>query len=154
MKTSTILIVLTVLLTKCASVNKMTNNAIYHAIVGQNEMTVYKRLGVPANTVSTSDGGKKLIYEYYGKGMYTTPYKSRVTYSPKKDALGNSEGLIFRGGVNTVTNDPRYIINEKEVSFLNVFLDKQGNCIRFEQNLQKKQLEMLYEQFKKYIPPG
>lgn len=152
MKTSTILIVLAVLLTKCASVNKMTNNAIYHSIVGQNEMTVYKRLGVPANTVSTSDGGKKLIYEYYGKGMYATPYKSRVIYNPKKDALGNSEGLIIHGGANTVTNDPKYTIYEKDVPFLEVFLDKEGKCVRFQQNLPKKQLEILYEQFKKYIP--
>ena len=152
MKTSTKLIVLAVLLTACASINKMTNNAIHYAIVGQNEMTVFKRLGVPAKTVATSDGEKKLIYEYYSKGMFTTPYDSRVTYSQKKDAFGNSEGLIIHGGVNTVTNDPKYTIYEKDVSYLEVFLDKEGKCVRFQQNLQKKQLEMLYEQFKKYIP--
>ena len=130
----------------------MTNDAIYHAIVVQDEMIVYKRLGMPARITTTPDGGKKMTYEYFSKGMFTTTHKSRVTYSTKKNPFGDSEGLIIHGGVNTVTNDPKYTIYEKDISFLNVFLDKQGICVRFEQNLQKKQLEMLYEQFKKYVP--
>lgn len=151
-KNSQFLVILAIFYGSCTSINKMTNEAIHYAIVEQNEKIIYKRMGMPARTSATPDGGKKMTYEYFTKGMYTTPYKSRVTYSPKKDVFGNREGLTIRGGVNTVTNDPKYTIYEKDVSFLKVFLDKQGNCVRFEQNLQKKQLEMLYEQFKKYIP--
>jgi len=66
-------------------------------------MIVFNRLGLPTRTITTSDGGKKLIYKYFTMGMFLTPYKSRVTYRTNKDAPGKREGLILRGGVNTAT---------------------------------------------------
>lgn len=70
--------------------------------------------------------------------MFLTPNKSKVTYNATKDLFGNRQGFTLNSGVNTVTNDPRYTIYQKEVSYLKVFLDKQGNCLRYEQNLPKE----------------
>ena len=130
----------------------MADEVFQNAIAGQNEMTIYSRVGRPTSITPTPDGGKVMIYEYYSKCMYTTPYKSKVTYSSKQDITGNREGLTFNSGTNTATNDPKYTIYEKNVSYLKVYLDKKGNCVRYEQNLPKEQLEMYYEQFKRYLP--
>lgn len=130
----------------------MANEAIYYSIVGQNEKIIRSRIGIPSSIVPAPDGGRIIIYESYIKGMFTTPYKSKVTYSAKRDLTGNREGFVYHSGVNKATNDPKYTIYQTDVSYLKIYLNKQGDCIRFEQNLPRKQLEMFYEQFKKYIP--
>lgn len=64
MKKVTSLLVIAILLTFCATPNKMANKAFYHALVGQDETTVCTRLGPPTSIVASSDGGKILIYEF------------------------------------------------------------------------------------------
>ena len=153
MKNSLVLFVLTILFSSCATTNKMSNEAIHYAIVGQNERIVYKRLGVPARTSPNPDGGKILIYEYQSKGMFTTPNKSKITfdYSGDMNDLDPHTNLQF-SSVNTETNDPKYTIYETDVSYLKVFLNKQGNCDKIDHNLSKEQLEFYYKRFKQYIP--
>ena len=143
---------LNLLFHSCATTNKMTDEAFHYAIVGQNEKTLYFRVGKPTSITSTSDGGKVMIYEYYSKGMYSTPYKSKITYNPEINKIGEREGLTFNSGTNTATNDPKFTIYDQNISYLKLYLEKQGNCVRFEQNLPKEQLEMYYEQFKRYLP--
>ena len=143
---------LILLLHSCASTNKMTDKAFHNAIVGQNEMTIYSRVGRPSKIIPAPDGGKIMIYEYYSKGMYTTPYNSKITYNPEMDINGNRKGLTFNSGANTATNDPKYTIYEQNVSYLKIYLDKQGNCVRFEQNLPKEQLDIYHERFKHFQP--
>lgn len=150
MKNLFLLLGMTILFASCASTNKMTDKAFRDALVGQNEMNIYSKLGPPKRTIPDSDGGKILVYEFYTKDMYLTPYKSKVTYSANKDLLGNRKGLTYTSGVNTVTNDPKYTIYQKNVSYLKVFLDKQGNCIRFEQDLPREQLDFYQERFKHF----
>jgi len=94
-----------------------------------------------------------MIYEHYTIGMFLTPNKSKITYSDRRDISGNREGLTFHSGVNTVTNDPAYTIYQKEVSCLKIFLDKTGNCVRYEENLPREVLETYHERFK-HFPPG
>lgn len=148
MKNFLLLLVMTMLFTFCSTTNKMTDKEFRHALVGQNEMNIYSKFGPPTRTITGSDGGKILIYEFYTKGMYLTPNKSKVTYKANKDFFGNKNGLTFNSGVNTVTNDPKYTIYQKNVSYLKVFLDKQGNCFRFEQDLPQEQLDIYHERFK------
>ena len=102
MENSIFVLVLTILFSFCASINKLTNKAIHYAIAGQNEMIVSNGLGLPARTNPTPDGGKKLIYQYFTKGMFSTPCKSRVTYRTNKTP-DKREGIILYGGVNTAT---------------------------------------------------
>lgn len=148
-----LVIVLALSFSACTTPNKLANEAIYHAIVGENEKTVISRLGMPTNIIQQADGGKIMVYEHYTKGMFTTPYKSVITYnSSSKSLTGKSAGLAINSGVNTATNDPSYTIHETNVVSLKVFFDKQGKCIRFEQDLPKEQLGIYQQRFEKYIP--
>lgn len=154
MRNSLLLLVLTILLCFCASTSKIHNEALHYALVGQNETTIYSRLGAPLRTIPAPEGEKVMIYEFYSKGMFVTPNKSRITYNASRNSIGNPAGLTFKDGVNTVTNDSKYTVYQKDMSYLKVFLNKEGNCTRFEENLTKDQLEAYYEQFKRYIPKG
>lgn len=93
-----------------------------------------------------------MIYEHDSKGMFLTPYKSKVTYSARTDISGNREGVAYHSGVNTMTNDPKYTIYQKNTSVLEVFLDKNGNCVRFGQNLPRELLETYHKRFKHFLP--
>lgn len=114
MKNLLLLLVMTIFFTSCATTNKMIDEEFRNALVGQNEMNIYARLGPPTKTITGSDGGKIMIYEFYSKGMFLTPYKSKITYNTKNDLPGNRKGFTFNSGVNTVTNDPQYTIYQKK----------------------------------------
>lgn len=152
MKNLLLLLGITILFTYCATTDKMTDKEFRQALVGQNEMTIYSKFGPPTRTINASDGGKIMIYEFYSKGTYLTPYKSKVTYNANKDLFGDRKGFVFKSGVNTVTNDPQYTIYQKNVSYLKVFLDKRGNCVRFEQDLPQEQIDIYHERFKHFLP--
>jgi len=150
MKKSTFFLVITFIFNSCATTNKMIDEAFHDALIGQNEMTIYARVGKPTSIAPGPDGGKIIIYEFSSKGMYSTPYKSSVTYNTKKDITGNRQGWTYTSNVNTVTNDPKYTVYPTNVSYLNIYLDKQGNCFQFEQNLPQEQLDIYHERFKHF----
>ena len=153
MKDLFFLLVLTILLSSCASTKKTANEALHHAIIGQNEMIVYKRLDLPTRVEHTRDGGKIFIYEYYSKGMFLTPYtKPSITYNVNRDLTGKMQGLTYTSNVNTATNNPKYTIYQTNVSYLKVYLDKQGNAVRIEQTMPQEQLEIYHERFKHFLP--
>lgn len=152
MKTIFLIWVVSWLLISCSSTNKMARESLHHALVGQNESTIYSRLGPPTKTLTSSDGGKVLIYEHYSKGMFLTPDKSKVTYSSRTDISGNREGFTYHSGVNTVTNKPEYTIHQREVSVLKLYLDKDGSCVRYEQDLPREVLENYHERFRHFNP--
>lgn len=54
--------------------------------------------------------------------------------------------------VNTDTNRPELTIYDENTSVLEVFLNNEGQCVRFQQNITRYQLKQLYESFKKYLP--
>ena len=154
MKNLLFLLVLNLLLSSCVITDKMTNEAIHYAIVGQNEMTLYKRLGVPARIILAPDGGKIWMYEYCSKDMYTPPYKSNLTstHAEALNSRNSAPGITIRTGVNIETNAPKYTIHSTIVTYLKVYLDKAGKCVGFEQSLPQEQLEIYHERFKHYIP--
>jgi len=145
-----LLIILLVCLVFCATTNKLANEAIRCAIVGQDESTVYSRLGLPARTIAATDGGKILIYKYYSRGMYKAPaeIKSR---SFRVDRFGNRSGLNLGDVVGTLTYDSGNAIYERYTTYLKAYINSQGNCVQFEQDLTKDQLRLLQEQFKCYV---
>lgn len=153
MKNPLILIVLTIMVGSCTSINRLSNEAIYHAVAGQNENIIYNRLGMPTEAHRTPDGGKRLIYELYRKGMESNPNKSRLTFNYSGDMANQQPHLNWKySTINTETNDPEYKIYNVDKSFLELFLNKDGKCVRCQHNLNKSQLEQLYKSFKKYIP--
>ena len=153
MKNILFLLVLTIFLSSCASVDKLATKTIQDAIIGQNEMIVFKRLGTPTGVEHFRDGGKVMIYESISKGMYLTPYKKpSITYNVNRDLTGKMQGLTYTSNVNTATNDPKYTIYPTYLSYLKVYIDKLGNAIRIEQNLPQEQLEIYHERFKHFLP--
>lgn len=153
LKTSNLLLFLAILYSSCTSINKMSNEAIHHAIIGQNEMIVHSRLGLPVRTIQTQDGEKKLIYELHSNGMFTTPYKSRLTFNYSGDMANQEPHLNWQySSINTETNKDKYTIYQEDTSFLEVFLNNEGHCVRFQHNMTRPQLEQFYKRFKQYIP--
>ncbi len=153
MKNPLILIVLTIMFNACTSINRLSNEAIYHAVVGQYENDIYNRLGMPTETQRTPDGGKKLIYEMHSKGMVSNPNKSKLTFNYSGDMVNQQPHLNWKySSVNTDSNAPEYKIYQVETSLLEVFINNEGQCIGFQHNMTKEQMERLYKQFKKYIP--
>jgi hypothetical protein len=153
MKNPLIFIVLTIMFSSCISINRLSNEAIYHAFVGQNENIIYNRLGMPSETLRTSDGGKKMIYELHSKGMATNLNKSKLTFNYSGDMVNQAPHMKWKySTVNTETNDPKYNIYQVDKSFLELLLNKDGECEGFQQNLTKSQSKQFYERFKKYIP--
>lgn len=151
MKNVLIRCVFIILFYSCATTYNMTTEAFNHALIGHSEDTIYSRLGIPSEIISTLEGGKIMVYEYYSKGMYTNPYKSRITFNPNLDMSGQREGFVFKSR-SIATNKPEYTIYDIETSYLKLFLDKHDYCVRYEQNLTPEQLEIYYEIFKRYVP--
>jgi hypothetical protein len=153
MKNPMILIVLTLIFNSCTSINRLSNEAIYHAVIGQNENIIYNRLGMPNETQQTPDGGKKLIYEQHRQEMASNLNKSKLTFNYSGDMANQNPHLNWKySTINTETNDPKYKIYQVDKSFLWVFLNKDGKCVSFQQNMSKSQLKQFYVRFKKYIP--
>ncbi len=152
-KVPVILLMLLMLLGACSTTNKLANEAIHYAIVGQNEKIIFKRLGAPSSVTNTSDGGKVMLYEYQSKGMYTTPNKSKLTLNYTGDRANTEPHLNWQySSASTQTNAPEYTIYQKDISVIKVFLDKEGNCSRIEHNLTKDELEYFYKSFKQFVP--
>jgi len=129
------------LLISGSSTCKIFRESFHHTHIGQNEHIIYSRLGPPAKILADPGGGKILIYEHYSKGMFLTPNKLKVTNSALTDMACNREGFTYHSGVNTVTNKPENTIHLKEGSSLRVFLDKNGSCVRYGQDLSREVLE-------------
>ena len=130
----------------------MYDDAFNAALIGQSELDIVARLGRPTRTDELSEGRKVMVYEYPGKGMFNTPYQSKVTYSFKRDLVGQREGLVYNSGANTSTNSPQYTTYDTKIACLKVFIDKAGKSVRFEENLSREQIDRFYKKFKPYIP--
>jgi len=151
MKKLPFLLVITILFTFCASSNKMANKAFYHALVGQDEMTVYSRLGAPTNIVTSWDGGKILIYEFYTKGMFVAPELGEPSRN-SWEFTNKKTGAVYDIKTYSIKNSSGNTSYQIDVNSLIVFLDKQGKCLRFEQDLPREKLEFYFERLKGYIP--
>ncbi len=152
MKNFILIMGIVLILFSCSTSRNTIDQSFDNALIGRNEMAIYKLLGAPTRIESASDGGKIFIYEAYSKGMYLTPNKSKITYNAQTDPAGNIKGWTFTSNVNTATNDPEYTIYQQNQSYLKVFIDKQGICTRYEQALPKEQLEIYHERFKHFSP--
>ena len=142
-----------VLLCSCSANKRLAEKAFYHALVGQNEMTIYSRLGAPTNVIATTDGGKLLKYEFYGKGLLIPLSHSGVAEESYTATIKNKKtGAVYNIVTNPETAVSEYSNYQTDIASLNVFIDKHGKCVNYEQNLPKEQLEYYYDQLRKYIP--
>lgn len=146
-----ILVALLVLIASCKTTNDFSSS-VQHALIGQDEAVVMQRMRAVPKTASGPDGGKILIYEFHSRGDYLTPYRSNVIYDPTYNMNGEREGFVLRLGVHTAANDPRFTIYQTNVSYLKIYLDKDGICTHIEQNLPQEQLEIYHERLKHFKP--
>jgi len=139
-------------LTNCSSTDRLYDETFKNALIGQDEMTIVARLGVPSKTEHTAGGAKVLVYESFSrsKGMFLTPNKSNITYETRTDPSGNMQGWTYTSNVNKATNDPQYTIYQEKVSALKVYIDKTGKCTRYEHNLPKEELDIYHQRFKHF----
>ncbi|RKD90177.1 hypothetical protein [Mangrovibacterium diazotrophicum] len=151
MKNIVVVLVCSFCVMACATTTKLANKAISNGIVGQNESTINSRLGYPVRTISKPNGEKTLVYEYYSRSGYKAPANVK-SKSFRVDEFGHQSGLDIGDVISTLTYDSSNAISGKYTTYLEVYLDKQGNCVGFEHNLTKEQLQLLREQFKRYQP--
>lgn len=145
------LVFLLVLLMSCATTNNAPSSSFQKAIVGENEMVVLERMGVPTRVEHMRDGGKVMVYESLSKGMFLTPYnKPSVWYSSEKNGVGETQGLTFTSNTNTAVNDPKYTIYPTYESFIKVYIDKYGKALKVDHNMTGEQLEVYHERFKHF----
>lgn len=150
MRTILLLIVLSVCFVACTSTTRLTNRAINYTLVTQKENIVQARLGLPARTVPLADGGKVLIYEYYGYMFDGQRDKRSKSY--RVDEYGVSHGFEIDDVFNTLAYDSHDANFEKYTNYLEVYLDSDGYCVDFRHDLNKEQMKFLYNQFKRYAP--
>lgn len=152
MKSLHILLVLLMVLVSCSTSKSLRDESFKNSLLGQDEMTIYTRLGKPTRTENVKGGGKIWIYESFTKekGMFLTPNRSALKYNPRTNAVGEREGWTLTLGEHTAANDPQYTIYPEQVSALKIYFDKNGKCTRYEQNLPQEQLDIYHERFKHF----
>ncbi|HYQ57702.1 MAG TPA: hypothetical protein VEP89_10185 [Draconibacterium sp.] len=151
MKHSIFILFLFIISSSCSTTRKMYDDAFNAALIGQRELDIVATLGRPTRTEQLSEGRKVMVYEYPVKGMFTTPNQSKFTYSSQRDLTGQAGGLTYNSGANTSMNSSQYTIYDKSMAYLKVFIDKDGKSIKFEENLSREQVDMLYKKFKPYV---
>ncbi len=149
MKNLFLLLILSLLFSFCATTKKTSNNAMNNALLGQNELVVLKSLGAPSNVIHTNGEEKVIVYEHLSEGPslgHNNSNNSQIAGQNKS----NSSGLTFTSNVNKAANDPNYSIYQKNVTYLKIHIDKQGNCFRIENTLPQKQSEIYLERIKHF----
>lgn len=147
---NSLLLILLLIFTTCSTTNNLYDEVFDNALIGQSEMKIYSRLGKPGRIESTKGGGKVLVYEFDSKGMYLTPYRSAIKYDPSPNAVGERQGWSYTFGEYTAANDPKYTVYQTKVSYFKVYLNKEGTCIRYEQDMPREQLDIYHERFKHF----
>ncbi len=147
-----IILVAFVVFAGCSTSRSLYDQTFDKALIGQNEMIIYSRMGQPTRIENAPRGGKVLVYEFDTKGMFLTPYKSALKYSAKPTPTGERQGWSYTFGENTAANDPKYTIYQTNVSYFKVYLDKEGKCTHYEQNMPGEQLDIYHERFKHLEP--
>lgn len=145
----TFIILLLAVLFSCSSTGKLTDEVFNYTLIGKSEMEIYTRLGKPERVVPIADGGKELIYEFYGRDVTLVPNKSPVVIN-SPGAQSNFRSQNWDN--SNLTTSPEYTAYNRNVTYLKVMFDKTGKSYRFEQNLSREQQEMFYESFKRYMP--
>lgn len=149
MKNLFLYVILSLLLGACATSKKVSTDSIHSDLVGQNEMVIFNRLGPPSRVNQTPGGGKVMVYEHYSQGEFLTPNKSSVTMTAG-ERFNSSPGITYTTNVNKTTNASNYTVYERNVSYLKVFINEQGNCFRLENTLPQEQLDVYHERFKHF----
>jgi len=141
------------LLGACSSLNKMTNEAFYHAVVGQTEKVVYARVGSPSKTYVTEDGGKVLVYEVPEKSFAGYSKNIQPALTRDFDDHGKPDYDVDIWQLTSAASDAnKYAEYNMNITGMKIYFNKRGICTRVDQSLPKPQAEYYYHRLKKYVP--
>lgn len=147
------LFVLTIFMSFCSTTNKMAREAFQYALFGQNEMTIYSRIGTPTRIFTASDGAKVLIYEFYSMDKIPNPDNIEPeNYSKDIISFTSKTGAEYDIRYNPDFKNRNNITYQENVTFLEVFMDELGYCVGFDYNLPKERLEYYCDHLKAYLP--
>lgn len=131
----------------------MTNKALYYGLVGQKENIIYSRIGMPSETYSSNEEQKVLVYEVSNNVMIGYSKNIKPAITPYIDYKGKRDYDVdiwqMADAQSDATGYAEYSLN---TSALKVYIDNDGTCSWFEQNLPMLQQEYFYDRLKKYIP--
>lgn len=144
----------------CISSKRTVTKTLNAAIIGQNELVVFDRLGVPAKTTIYNNGNKVWIYQSGGLQFFSGPNTSWHS-STHSEQLGVRKARTFKSTFSdltirtpdktasyTLNDDKAYTLNNP---FLKVYFNRQGKCIHFEQNMTQEQQEVYHNRLKQYL---
>ena len=147
------LLVLTIFLSFYSTTNKMAKQTLQYALFGQDEKTIYSRIGAPTRIFTASDGAKVLICEFYSADKILTFEKIEPDdYSQEITSFTSKSGAIYDIRLNSYSNKSKTMGYQENVTSLDVFLDNLGYCVGFDYNLHKEKLEYYIDHLKVYIP--
>lgn len=148
MKSPLYLILLSIITLSCSHARNVYDVSLNQALIGKDQISIYNELGAPKKIEFTADGGKIMIYESTSKGMFLTPYRSPLKYDAEPNPTGEPGGWHLTFGEHLAANDPKYTIYPTEVSYLKIYIDKHGKCVKYDQNMTQEQLDIYHERFK------
>lgn len=148
MKPIALLFILSFCFVACSSTIRMANKAIKSGIVGQDEITVQARLGIPVEEIIFSDGGKVFVYEYYSRVRVLPGDIESSNFLLDENSKGTELASYLITSV--LTYHPNSADYEIQTNYMDVYLDAEGYCIGFDHNLTKEQLQILRFQFEQY----
>ena len=151
-KSISALVVICILFSLCNTPKKLANKAFHNALIGQNEMTIYSRIGMPTSTAKTFNGGKILMYEFFSMERFPTVNNFKPEDYDRGISFTSKSGAFYEIPFKPEFKNRKNMTYQEKVTSLMVFLDRHGKCIRFEHNLPKERLEFYYERLKAYIP--
>lgn len=130
MKNPLYLILLLFIIISCSHTRNVYDVSLNNALIGKDQISIYNELGAPKRIEFTPDGGKIMVYETTSKGMFLTPFKSALKYDAEPTPGGEPRGWYLSLGEHLAANDPKYTVYPTEVSYLKIYIDKRGKCIK------------------------
>jgi hypothetical protein len=150
MKNLFLLLLMSLLFSFCATTKKTSKNALIDALIGQNELVIIKSLGTPSNVIHTNGEEKVIVYEHASEGPDLGHNNSNSTQSADQNKYNSNGGLTFTSNVNKAANDPNFSIYQTKISYLKIYINKQGNCFRIENTVPQKQSEAYLKSINEY----
>ena len=151
--------IICLLMSNCATTNRTVNRSINNAIIGENEIVVYQRLGIPYQTIVREDGSKVWIYKSRDGQLFSSPNDSwhasthaeQLAVRKKRTFNTKQENITIRTPDKTaayeLNNDKAYTsINP----FLRIYFNRHGKCVKFNQDMSVEQRKLYNERLKQY----
>lgn len=150
MKKSLFIWALGMLIGSCSTPVKLANQAFKHALLGETEPVIHKRIGAPSRIVAEPDGGKVYIYDF--THVEKLPSMSYNPQAINLTTITSKSGASYDIPYYSKSRNPRNTLYQENITSLFLFIDEHGYCTRIDHDLQKEKLDYFYHLLKEYVP--